>query len=196
MVYGSQQSSSSANGYITSPEIATLEADQGKGGCIVVLPNAAGGTGRSRGRFPNGFDADSLCTDFVVQPATTMPAASVVGATNIKVASVADFAIGQTIAIDAGANLESAVIATVGTAGATTVNTATNIGATVIPVAGAAGFTAGQTVTVDTGTNQETAVVAATAGGRQRGQRYDYGHRATASCSLLSALRSLEAASV
>jgi hypothetical protein len=169
MVYGSQQSSSSANGYITSPEIATLEADQGKGGCIVVLPNAAGGAGRSRGRFPNGFDADSLCTDFVVQPATTMPAASTVGAANIKVAGVADFAIGQTIAIDTGANLETAVIATVGTAGATTVGTATNIGATVIPVAGAAGFTAGQTITIDAGANQETAVIGATAGGGRGG---------------------------
>src|SRR5450759_4844983 len=42
MVYGSQQSNSSGNGTITSPEIATLEADQGKGGCIVVVPAARG----------------------------------------------------------------------------------------------------------------------------------------------------------
>jgi len=45
IVYGSQQSSSSANGTITSPEIATLEADQGKGGCIVVVPTAGRGAG-------------------------------------------------------------------------------------------------------------------------------------------------------
>ena len=150
MVYGSQQSSSSGNGTIASPEIATLEADQGKGGCIVVVPSAGGGSGpaapaagatnRSVGRFPDGFDTDSLCTDFLMQPATTLSAASAAGATNIKVASVADFAAGQTIMIDTGASLETAVIATVGTAGATTVGTATDAGATVIPVASGMGF--------------------------------------------------------
>ncbi len=169
MVYGSQQSNSSANGTITSPEIATLEADQGQGGCIVVVPSAAGGAGRSRGRFPDGSDADSLCTDFLMQPATTLSAAAAAGGNNIKVASVADFAAGQTIMIDTGANLETAVIATVGTAGATTVGTATNVGATVIPVAGGAGFTAGQTITIDSGANQETAVVASTTGGGRGG---------------------------
>ena len=71
--------------------------------------------------------------------------------------------------IDTGANLETAVIATVGTAGATTVSAATNVGATVIPVASGIGFTAGQTITIDSGANQETAVVAATGGGRGGG---------------------------
>jgi hypothetical protein len=166
MVYGSQQSSSSANGTITSPEIATLEADQGKGGCIVVVPGAAGGAGRSRGRFPNGFDADSLCQDFLLQPSATLSAPSADGANNIKVSSVAGFVPGQTITIDTGPNLEKAVIATVGTAGATTVGAATDVGATVIPVAGGTGFSAGQTITIDSGANHETAVVASTAGGR------------------------------
>ena len=133
LVYGSQQSSSSGNGTIASPEIATLEADQGQGGCIVVVPSAVGGfgpvasaagtTNRSVGRFPDGFDADSLCRDFLTQAATTLSAASVAGAINVKVASVAGFAAGQTLMIDAGASLEKAVIATVGTAGATTVGT-------------------------------------------------------------------------
>jgi hypothetical protein len=148
----------------------------GQSGCRVTSPGAAGGfgpfaaaagaTNKSAGRFPDGLDTDSNCTDFLTQPATTMPAASTVGATNIKVASVADFAAGQTIMIDAGASLESAVIATVGSAGATTVGAATNVGATVIPVAGAIGFAAGQTITIDRGGNQETAVVASIAGGR------------------------------
>ena len=52
-----------------------------------------------------------------------MPAASASGATNIKVASVTDFSAGQTIMVDR-ADAETAVIATVGTAGATTVGTA------------------------------------------------------------------------
>ena len=77
MVYGSQQSDSSGNGTIASPEIATLEGDQGKGGCIVVVPVAAGGPGTSRGRFPDGADADSNCTDFLLQSATTLSAALV-----------------------------------------------------------------------------------------------------------------------
>ncbi len=86
IVYGSQQSSSSANGTIASPEIATLEGDQSKGGCIVVVPNVGrGGRGRGRGgvqaaggpapsrsvgRVADGADTDSLCTDFQVQVST------------------------------------------------------------------------------------------------------------------------------
>jgi hypothetical protein len=177
VVYGSQQSNSSGNGTIASPALATLEADQGKGGCIVVVPSpargsgaaasAAGATNRSVGRLPDGADADNLCTDFVIQTASNLSAASVEGATNIKVGSVAGFVAGQTVRIDAGANLETAVIATVGTAGASTTSGAASAGAAVIPVASAMGFTAGQTITIDSGANLETAVVASTSfGGR------------------------------
>ena len=148
----------------------------GRSGCRVTAPASPGGFGpaaqvaamphRSAGRFPDGADTDSNCTDFLVQSATTLPAGSPAGATNIKVASVGDFAAGQTIMIDTGANLETAVIATVGTPGATTAASATDVGATVIPVASAIGFSAGQTITIDTGASQETAVVAAATGGR------------------------------
>ena len=62
--------------------------------------------------------------------------------------AVADFSAGQMIRIDSGANMASAVIATVGTAGATTVSTANTTGATLIPVASRLGFTAGQTITI------------------------------------------------
>jgi non-reducing end alpha-L-arabinofuranosidase len=168
MVYGSQQSNSSANGTIASPELATLVGDQGKGGCIVVAPGGPGpaaAADRSVGRFPDGADTGNNCTDFLLQPATTLAAASPAGATNIKVAGVADFAAGQTIQIDTGANLQPAVIATVGTAGATTVNAAANAGETVIHVATGLGFTAGQTITID----QETAVVASTTRGGRGG---------------------------
>lgn len=147
----------------------------GQGGCRVNSPGAAGGfgpaaaavtTNRSAGRFPDGHDTDSNCTDFLLQPATTLPAGSAAGATNLKVASVADFAPGQTILIDTGGNRETAVIATVGTAGATTVAAATDAGATVIPVRGGMGFAPGQTITIDSGGSQETAVVAFAGGGR------------------------------
>ncbi len=148
----------------------------GQSGCHVTSPGPAGGFGpaaamapainRSAGRFPDGLDTDSNCTDFLLQPVTTLSAASAAGATNIKVASVAEFAAGQTIMIDTGANLQTAVIATVGSAGGTTVGAATDVGATVIPVASGAGFTTGQTITIDSGTNQETAVIAMATGGR------------------------------
>jgi hypothetical protein len=153
----------------------------GESGCRVPTPGAGrsgfGGPAapaastphRSAGRFPDGLDTDSNCNDFLLQPASTLSAASAAGANNIKVASVADFGAGQTIMIDTGASLETAVIATVGTAGATTVGAATNVGATVIAVASGAGFSAGQTITIDSGANQETAVVAATTGGRGGG---------------------------
>ena len=148
----------------------------GQGGCRVSSPGSAGGfgpgaaaagtTNRSAGRFPDGLDTDSNCTDFLLQPATNLPGGSAAGATNIKVASVADFAAGQTIMIDTGANLETAVIATVGTGGATTAGAATDVGANVIPVTGGFGFTPGQSITIDSGANQETAVVVAAGGGR------------------------------
>ncbi len=120
----------------------------------------AGAVNRSAGRFPDGADTDSNCADFQVQAASTLQAASAAGATNIKVASVAGFAAGETIAIDAGANSETAVIASVGMAGATTVATAAAAGATTIPVASPFGFTEGQAIAIDDGANVETAVVA------------------------------------
>ena len=168
IVYGSQQSNSSANGPITSPEIATLEGDQSQGGCIMVVPRAASGSGVSRGRFPDGFDTDNNCTDFLLQSAYSLSAPSAAGATNIKVASVADLTVGQKIIIDMGANSETAVIKSIGTTGGTTVGTATKVGTTVIPVASVEGFSAGQTITIDSDANLETIVVASTTGGRRR----------------------------
>ena len=82
------------------------------------------------------------------------------------VASVAGFDAGQIITIDTGANLETAVIAMVGTAGATTAGAAIDVGATVIAVSNTTGFSAGQTITVDSGASQETAVVVSASGGR------------------------------
>jgi non-reducing end alpha-L-arabinofuranosidase len=147
----------------------------GEGGCRVPSPGAGRGFGgfggpaapavatphRSAGRFPDGADTDSNCSDFLLQAASTLSAASATGSANIKVASVTGFAAGQTLVVDAGANAETAVIATVGTAGATTVNAATTAGATVVQVSAAMGFAVGQTITIDGGANLETAVVTA-----------------------------------
>ena len=152
----------------------------GQSGCRAPVPGVGGrgggqgggpaaGVNRSAGRFPDGADADSNCTDFLTQIATTMPAASAAGATNIKVASVADFAAGQSIIVDTGADAETAVIASVGTAGATTVGADAAAGTTVITVASAAGFNAGQSITIGSGADAETAVVVSSAGGRGGG---------------------------
>ena len=141
-------------------------------GCRVIAPGLSGGVGpaaspdgaadTSAGRFPDGSDSDSNCADFQTEPATKLSAASTAGATNVKVASVAGFNPGQTIRIDTGANLETAVIATVGTPAATTVATATTAGTTLIPVATVAGFTVGQAIIAGSGANAEEAVVSAT----------------------------------
>ena len=149
-------------------------------GCAAPAPSTGGGRGgfggrggmaaasisRSTGRYPDGTDTDTNCRDFMVQTlGVTLSITSPVGANNIKVTSVSDFAAGQTINIDTGENKETAVIANVGTSGGTTLSSATEAGATVIPVADVTGFTPGQTITV----GNETAVVASISGGRGRG---------------------------
>jgi non-reducing end alpha-L-arabinofuranosidase len=122
----------------------------------VVTPVA---TNSSAGRFPDGADTDSNCTDFLTQAVATLSASSPAGATNLKVTSMEGFRPGQTILIDSGANLETAVISTVGTAGATTLSTSTGVGATVLHTANVTGFSKGQTISIDDGANSETAVV-------------------------------------
>lgn len=145
--------------YVPSP-VAGRGGFGGPGGATAGMPS------RSAGRFSDGNDTDSNCSDFLVQTVSSLSAASAAGANNIKVASVADFSVNQTIIIDTAANRETAVIASVGTAGGTTVSTATDVGAAVIPVANTTGFSVGQTITIDDGANRETAVVASITGGR------------------------------
>jgi hypothetical protein len=181
----------------------------GESGCRVPTPSGGGRGGfgggfggqaappvatphRSAGRFPDGLDTDSNCNDFQLQPATIMSAPSAAGTNNIKVASVADFGAGQTILIDAGANRETAVIATVGTAGATTLRDAVSAGATVIPVATGFGFTAGQAIAIGSGGNQESAVVASASFGGRGGGRGAPGAGATVT--LTAPLKSAHAA--
>lgn len=127
---------------------------------IVVDPAAADTT---TGRFPDGANNDSNCTDFLSQGAANLATAAPEGATNIKVTSVEGFGVGDKIHIDSGANLETAAIATIGTTGATTARIATAAGATVIPVASVAGFSRGQTITIDSGVKSETAIVSVVA---------------------------------
>ena len=108
-------------GLVVDPWAA--EGNQGnsgsrRNGCRVNAPSAAGsGIGVSAGRFPDGFDTDSNCADFMAEPATTLAVAANAGAKMIKVLSVAGFAPGQVITIDTNDHLETVVVAAVGTAG-------------------------------------------------------------------------------
>jgi hypothetical protein len=79
---------------------------------------------------------------------------------------VADFSAGQKVMIGSGADIETATIAAVGTAGATRSGAATEAGATVIPIAAAGGFAPGQSIAIGDGADQEAATVATAAGGR------------------------------
>ncbi len=123
-------------------------------------------TNSSAGRRADGQDSDSNCIDFAVSAATNMPLGAANGTSNIKVTSITDFHAGQTVLIDTGANRETAVIATVGTAGATSAGVTVNSGATAIPVANVTGFTVGETITIGNDASGETAVVAAATNGR------------------------------
>ncbi len=62
--------------------------------------------------------------------------------------------------IDSGANLETAVIATVGAGGSTTAAVASSAGDTNLKIASVSGIAAGNTLWIDAGANLETAVVA------------------------------------
>ncbi len=159
LVYGSLQSNSSANGTITSPELAVLEGDQSGGGCIVVLPTPLHAPGTSVGRYPDGFDTGSNCMDFRTQAAASILMDSPVGATNVKVSSISNFNVGQTILVGSDSSQESATISLIGTAGGTLTITDTAPGATVLAVSSAEGFSSGQTITIGRGKEAETATV-------------------------------------
>jgi hypothetical protein len=160
--YGSLVDPWAAEGYQAASGV-------GQSGCFAPAPGADSGFGPfapanaitvSAGRFPDGADTGSNCADFLTQAAATLSAGSASGAANLKVTTVEGFDAGRKIAIDTGANAETAVIATVGTAGATTARAATGVGDTTIPIASVTGFSEGQTIAIDNGAHAETASIA------------------------------------
>ncbi len=144
------------------------ESGSGHGGCFVPAPGpvrafgpaaSAASSNTSAGRFPDGVDTASNCADFFAEPTSTLAAPSAAGSANLKVSGVAGFTPGQSIRIDSGAGLETAVIATVGTPGATTLGADAPAGATQITLAGMAFFSPGQAITIGGGSAFETATV-------------------------------------
>jgi len=132
----------------------------GAPGYVPAVVSAAA-VNTSAGRFPDGADTNSNCNDFLTQAAATLSVPTGAGAINIKVPTVEDFYPGQKVTIDTGANVETAVIASVGTPGAAMTTAATTLGATEIPLSASAGFRDGQSVIIGSGQDSETAVVTA-----------------------------------
>jgi hypothetical protein len=147
--YGGLADPWAAEGYQT---VSGLRQD----GCYVATPGSAPDGGVSAGRYPDGYNTDSNCTDFVTSPVTTLPAAAAAGETHIAVARVTGFGPGQTIRIGAGPNAETSTIAKVGSPGATTLRSAIPAGATVIPVADARRFHSGQVVVIGEGASRQS----------------------------------------
>ena len=148
----------------------------GRGGMGAETVAQAIPPARSAGRFPDGMDTDSNCNDFLLQTSSVaLSLASAAGSNNIKVASVSGFGAGQKILIDSDGNKETAVIATVGTAGGTNISAAAEAGATVITVANVDGFNVGQAITIDSGAKLENAMIASVSNGRGRGNRGGFG---------------------
>ena len=174
MVYGSQQSNSSGNGTITSPELATLEGEQRQGGNIVVVPTSGRGLqpsnstaveiNRSYRRYPDGVDTDNNSNDFRLQNVITLLTPATSGSDNIKIANTAGFVVGQQIIVGSGTKSQTFSVVEVGSTGGTTVATATLSGTTVIPVVSVEGFITGQSFTI----GSETATVASVVAVRRR----------------------------
>ena len=150
IVYGSQQSNSSANGTITSPEIAILEGDQSQGGCIVVVPGPGlvfgpvflrqRKTRRSVGRIPTALTPTVIAAIFCYRTRFSCHLRSAAGSINIKVTSVADFSAGQKIIIGTGPTSETAVSCRCRHCRRHNSSSSTGTGTKVIPVASVEGL--------------------------------------------------------
>jgi hypothetical protein len=123
----------------------------------------------STGRYPDGQDSDNDCVDFVTA-VSVRTGATAAGATNVKVDTVAHFAPGQTVVIDAGDHAETLTVATVGSPGLTRAAGPADKGATVVRVDDARQFAVGQAVVIGSGAEEEQGVVAAVETGWRSGK--------------------------
>jgi hypothetical protein len=114
----------------------------------------------STGRYPDGQDSDNDCVDFVTSVPVRIDAVAT-GSTSVKAATVAQFAPGQAVVIDAGDLAETLTVATVGSPGLTRAAAPVEKGATVVRVDDARQFTVGQAVVIGSGADEEQGVVAA-----------------------------------
>ena len=108
----------------------------------------AAGPDLSTGRYPDGFDTDDNKLDFHAGQSMTISAPVKAGQNNIKVASVQNLAIGQTMYLGSGKSLEKVKIAVIGTAGSTTISADAKAGDKTVAVAAAQAFQAGQIINI------------------------------------------------
>ena len=134
-------------------------------GAVAQVDAAQGSTGR----YPDGQDSDNDCTDFVTS-ASVRTGATAAGSTRVKAATVAHFAPGQSVVIDAGEHAETLTVATVGSSGLTRASAPADKGATVVRVDDARQFAVGQAVIVGSGAEEEQGVVAAVETGWKSGK--------------------------
>ena len=111
-------------------------------------------------RYPDGQDSDNDCTDFVTS-AASRTGATAAGSTSVQVDSVAPFAPGQAVVIDAGDAAETLTVASVGSPGLAHAAASADKGATVVRVDDARPFTVGQAVVIGSGADEEKGVVVA-----------------------------------
>jgi hypothetical protein len=123
----------------------------------------------STGRYPDGQDSDNDCVDFVTSVSVRTDATAA-GSTSVKVASVAQFAPGQAVVLDAGDQAETLTVATVGSPGLTRASVPAEKGATAVRVDDARQFTVGQAVVIGSGADEEKGVVAAVETGWRTGK--------------------------
>jgi hypothetical protein len=114
----------------------------------------------STGRYSDGQDSDSDCTDFVTS-VSVRTSATVAGSTSVQAVTVAPFSPGETVVIDAGDNAETLTVATVGSPGITRASAPADKGATVVRVDDPRQFAVGQTVVIGSGADEEKSVVVA-----------------------------------
>lgn len=145
-----------------------------KFGCFVPVPGVSNSwdagnpiADASAGRYPDGADRDSNCSDFRVPVVSTLVRGTAAGGASLNVASVKNFVAGETVTIDRDGTRETATIVAVGTAGGTQANLAIQAGDKAIVVADREGFVNGQAIAIDENANGETAVIA---GFRRQGE--------------------------
>ena len=111
------------------------------------------------------FDMATAPTTLVLPPGGAGTVAAPAGATNVEVASTANFLKGDTITIGTGAGAESRTITAVGAAGSgTTLSAAASAGDLQVSVASPAGLQAGQYITIGSGGSQDSDRIATVSG--------------------------------
>jgi len=164
-------------------DLAAAEGFQGtsgldKAGCYVPVPGVkfswepvrAATSEGSVGRYPDGHDTDSNCADWHTATSANLAAAAPAGSDTVKVTSVTDFGVGQTLVVGTGKEAETVTIKAVGTGGATKSTATAAAGDRRLIVGNPQSFKAGQVIVIGSGGAAEQAIIDTTRGNSGGGQ--------------------------